>query len=291
MGRTSKISEHKTSMETGADLSCVPTEILSKIFKFLSFIDLANAILVSKLWKEVAEDPWLWRDFPLNMKSIEMVKIRRFTCARNININVGSITSEDDAKCLFSVLEKNMYVKNLNLNHIDIKSVCPKIVTMCINKLEKVKNLELSESQALQLFSVISVNTRLKEVDICSTNFESIPLRIFSQAIRKLDRLNLKFSVLTKQQIEIMFEAITEDKREKDLDIAGTANLYKMNVSGFAPYVSGFAPYERRVKKLSRISKRKRNWKFRRPMENKHPKIKRREMQGVLQAMSRTSVA
>merc|ERR1711892_966432 len=263
MGRTSKISEHKTSMETGGDLSCVPREILSKIFRFLSFIDLANAILVSKLWKEVAEDPWLWRDFPLNMKSIEMVKIRRFIC-----------------------------VRNLNLNHIDIKSVCPKIVTLCINKLERVKNLELSECQALQLFSVISVNTRLKEVDICSTNFESIPLRIFSQAIRKLDRLNLKFSVLTKQQIEIMFEAITEDKREKDLDIAGTANLYKINVSGFAPYVSGFAPYERRVKKLSRIRKRKRNWKFRRPMEaSKHPKIKRREMQGVLQAMSRTSVA
>ena len=274
-------------METESEL---PREILSKIFGHLSYFDLGNVLLVSRLWKDGAEDPWLWKDFTLNVNNceifIELMKNQRFSCLRKIKVSAGFVTSEEDARILFSELEKHIFIKELNLCHNDIKSVCPRTLAKCLNKLEKVKNVELADLQILELFNLISNGTNLKEVEIFSTNFESIPEDIFSLAINNLNRLNLKFSILTKEQIEIMFKTITEDTSVKDIDIAGNDNLYKMNVSGFAPYVSGFAPYERTVQKLVRMTKGKYPQKLR-----KHSAWRKRgEMQAILLAIRKTSV-
>ena len=43
----------------------LPEEILREICSKLDYSSLNNLVLVSKGWREVGEDPWLWRNFPL----------------------------------------------------------------------------------------------------------------------------------------------------------------------------------------------------------------------------------
>jgi len=263
-------------MEAKEGLFWLPREVWFKIFRFLSYKDLSNVILVSRLWNKVGEDPWLWRNIELTVLHFEILKIRRFSRVNKVILNPGLVTSKEDEKILMKLLKSSSFGE-VNFNHNNIKSINPKTLARVLTRLNVVKNLELSEKQAMELFKAITQNTRLKELDICSTDFEKIPIDVFSKAIYKLNRLNLKFSILTKQQIEIMFEALTEQRRENDLDIAGTANLYKMNLSGFAPYVSGFAPFERRAKKVSRLIERK---SLKRP--RKKIQVKRKELISIM---------
>jgi len=264
-------------MDPEGALSILPSEILSHIFSFLSFRDLASVIMVSRLWNRVGEDPWLWRHFNLKMRNFEVLKVNRFSRVKKVSLNPELVTTEEDKSSLMKILKAKSFTE-LNLNHIDFKSINPKRLANVLTKMVKVKNLELSKLQALELFNTISHKTKLKELDISSTDFEKIPIDVFARAIYKLNRLNLKFSILTKQQIEVMFEALTENKQRSDLDIEGTENMYKMNVSGFAPYVSGFAPYEQRIKKLSRIVKRRNYLKLKSQRETEN--IKRNVYEG-----------
>ena len=261
-------------MESERSLSILPTEILSQIFSFLSYRDLASVVLVSRLWNRVGEDPWLWRNFNLKIRNFEAMKIRRFRRVKNVSLIPGLVTTKEDKNSLMKIL-KAKSLTDLNMNHNNIKSISPKRLAIVLTKMVKVKNLELSNMQALELFTAISHKTQLKELDICSTDFQKIPIDIFTRAIYKLSRLNLKFSILTKQQIEIMFEALSEDKQGKDIDIEGTENMYKMNMSGFAPYVSGFAPYEKRINKLSRIVN-KRNYQILKSLRENEKKCLRK---------------
>ena len=43
----------------------LPEEILREICSKLDYSSLNNLVLVSKGWRMVVEDPWLWRNFPL----------------------------------------------------------------------------------------------------------------------------------------------------------------------------------------------------------------------------------
>ena len=44
-------------------MDTLPTEVLWKIFTNLPYKDLNNVILVCRRFKQLAEDPLLWRDF------------------------------------------------------------------------------------------------------------------------------------------------------------------------------------------------------------------------------------
>ena len=65
----------------------LPPEILQKIFKNLNFTDLKRAILVSKGWKSVAEDPQFWKKIQIVVapKDFEIVvKIPRLSLIENM---------------------------------------------------------------------------------------------------------------------------------------------------------------------------------------------------------------
>ena len=107
----------------------------------------------------------------------------------------------------------------------DTTSVSPSILTKCLNNVEKVTKIKLSESQAFELFSSMTHKTKLKHLQINDTNFENVPEDIFALATKKLDMLNLTFSNLTNGQVMTMFEAIAEDIKVNDAAIAPYGEL------------------------------------------------------------------
>ena len=218
-------------MDKEIDFSCLPREMMSKIFGYLSYCDFTSVLVVSRLWKDVGEDPLLWKDFPLIVNSSErfsdMVKMQRFARVRTIKISAGSVTTKEEAEEFLSIIANHRSIKELNLCYNDVKSVCPSMLATCFNSLQKVRDVELSDSQVLELFKTMRVKTDLKELEISSANFENVPEEVFSQAINKLERLNLKFSTLTPQQVETMFKAIADDTKVNNIAIVGTENIHE----------------------------------------------------------------
>ena len=52
-------------MKSKACILNLPSEILVKIFEHLNHEDLINSILVCRRWRDVGEDPFLWKEFKL----------------------------------------------------------------------------------------------------------------------------------------------------------------------------------------------------------------------------------
>jgi hypothetical protein len=80
-----------------AQFQNLPIEIFFFIFKQLSPQDLKSAVLVSKSWQEVGEDPALWTWAVVRVDSsqdFEKVNIQRLQFLREVKVNCVKPDSE-----------------------------------------------------------------------------------------------------------------------------------------------------------------------------------------------------
>jgi len=54
----------------------LPVEIVKQIFNKLCLRDLCSAVLVSRLWRNIGQDPSLWKYFPVRLKSSDVSTVR-----------------------------------------------------------------------------------------------------------------------------------------------------------------------------------------------------------------------
>ena len=79
------LHSHQFLPTSSFSTSKLPNELLTIIFRFLSFADLKNALLVCKRWREVAEHPALWNKLELVHrvgKSLDCGLVEVLTMAR-----------------------------------------------------------------------------------------------------------------------------------------------------------------------------------------------------------------
>ena len=81
----------------------IPEEILVKIFEWLPVRDLCNAILVSKYWRKIGEDPVLWKHYLLEINYgtkllPETLKFKRFSKLENLIVRGFDPYNEDQMR-------------------------------------------------------------------------------------------------------------------------------------------------------------------------------------------------
>jgi len=54
----------------------LPVEIVKHIFNKLCLRDLCSAVLVSRLWRNIGQDPSLWKCFPVRLRSSDVSTVR-----------------------------------------------------------------------------------------------------------------------------------------------------------------------------------------------------------------------
>ena len=119
-------------------------QILSKVFGFLPYDDLATALLVCRLWRQVGEGPFLWTHFRI---SLEMMRMPRMAFARKLEMNEKFAKTKDEMESILNLVSENVCFKEIDVKLVDVKSVNATVLARCINSLEKVKNVKLSSSQ------------------------------------------------------------------------------------------------------------------------------------------------
>ena len=97
----------------------LPEELLFKIFKRLPCKDLCNAILVSKYWRKIGEDPVLWKNYLLEINYgtrllPETLKFKRFSMLESLLVRGFDPYNEDQMRFDPSLVV-NSSIKNLEL--------------------------------------------------------------------------------------------------------------------------------------------------------------------------------
>jgi len=248
----------------------LPNEILFGIFKLLAPQDLKTAVLTCKLWKDLGEDPSLWRwsvvklvsseDFPkLNIPRLQLlqeIKIAHGESNRycgNLSVGVCHWRKNGMLEMFKVILETPTVTRISGFDECEgIAAVEPKLLASVLNRLEKLELMKLAPEQIEVLFTAMAKNTSLKLLDI--EDFRPLSMLepgLFASAITNVDDVLLyeesgRESIM-KNKMEALFSIIRIEERpltkltvdssylicEIDPDVLGTAlaRLEEVNVN------------------------------------------------------------
>ena len=165
------------------DFADLPREMKMKIFRLLLYKDLRRATLVCQEWREVGEDPLLWRELEITLDCGDgeltrtVLRFRRFLFLKKIKLTFGP---------------KTKYCKRAN--HIIEQKVQLLGVLSCISEHEKTEGVSVNIDPSI-----------LTNVPISIVKFDK-----FTQLWNKLKVLNLKNFNLSPYQIETVLICIKQ---------------------------------------------------------------------------------
>lgn len=233
MGRVAsatKPSEVETKIWSIRHINSLPQEILFNIFRFVSFDDLRKIVLVCTHWREVGEDPVLWKKFKLVVDKPKMpnlgsiLSMKRLSCLEHLEVNGygysggPTVIDADNAEVIL-----NTKVSKLTLKHCDVSKVTSEDLDKLINNLGSLVLWQtiLNKVQIVSIFKSVIKSERLKELDIGYSYIDlaSIEPEVLAAALNKVKKVNLGHTKLSPMQLKTLFKYISSETMIKNLDI------------------------------------------------------------------------
>jgi len=217
----------------------LPNEILFGIFKLLSPQDLKTAVLTCKLWKDLGEDPSLWRwsvvklvsseDFPkLNIPRLQLlqeIKIAHALYCYNDSVEECHWRKNGMLE-MFKVILEIPTITRIKTSGFDecegLAAVEPTLLASVFNRLEKLELMrKLAPEQIEVLFTAMAKNTSLKLLDIEHFGpLSSLGPGLFASAISNVDEVILNEGLgwdrimnQIKYKMEALFSVIRIEER------------------------------------------------------------------------------
>jgi len=211
-------------------INTLPRELLLSVFRFLKPSDLKQVVLVCKHWRDIGEDPVLWKHFKLVVanKRIDIVdeilNSKRFLCLQQLEINgfgYGDANREIDSSIVSTIMKS--HVKKLGLKNCNLSQLTEDNVKMMIGGLKALTlwNSQVTPSQTVDLFRCLSRSRELCDLDIGYSymDLSLVSPEMFSKALVKRRNVNLGFTRLTRDQIIRLFDVISRKTTIKTLDV------------------------------------------------------------------------
>ena len=214
-------------------LSELPLEILRIIVTFLPPKDLLSLVLVSQLWKELGENPRLWRGFTLcirreHVRRIEEVlAIRRLKHLQRIKFSKLCLNNASDNATVFNVIAFKESVKELIIRGSDLSKVSPDVIATCLNNMDKVEFVPhiwgtgLTFEQVDALFVKMKVETKLRVLNIRSNNLSRVSAKVMAECVNNLEEVDMWNTSLNTEQVEQMLLVSKHRTKLKSLNISG----------------------------------------------------------------------
>jgi len=221
----------------------LPQEILVSIFKLLPLKALKSAVLVSKSWKEVVEDPSFWTRAIViieTVKDIKKLSYTRFLKIKEIRVTDGCEYYGWGVSGVWVWVDKLLKavdqiptvrkIPGLGMC-TGISGVEPGLVGRVLNRLAEVKlgvdydddgnEIPLTTGQMERLFSDMGVNTSVKILGVFCDISEISP-EVFTDAISNVEVVTLSSECFSSQQhLEALYSAI----------VGGGGQLKKLTVN------------------------------------------------------------
>jgi len=226
----SKPEEEEAKIWSIRHINSLPQELLFTIFKHLTFSDLRSVVLVCKHWRDVGEDPVLWKKLKLVVEKPKMVlisnilSIRRLACVEHLEVNgygysgTPAIIDTDTAQVIV-----DSKVSKLTLKHCDVSNVASEDLDTMINNLCSLVLWQtvLNKIQISCIFQSVIKSENLKELDIGYSYIDlaNIEPDTLATALNKVKKVNLGHTKLSMSQLSTLFKYISSKTMIRNLDI------------------------------------------------------------------------
>lgn len=207
--------------------SVLPAEVLRIILRKLSNKDLSKVVLVCKTWRELGEDPSLWKWDTVAVYSNmylkktkgrrgdqRMLGLRRLEHVKNISVfRHGWVSGE--LKNLFKAMLRLHKLSWLVMDNFSLSFVEPGLVASVVTMMEYMymSATELSSVQVDTLFSTISETSKLRRLWIQGTNLSTVDKYTLADGVNNINDVNLRNTQVTSEQVTcILSEAAKHTK-------------------------------------------------------------------------------
>merc|ERR1719186_604855 len=124
----------------------IPCEILTQIFSYLSYEDLYMVVLVCRHWRELGEEPKLWKMFVLTVNEENDDIMNRSRMAALETVRTSNRVSSRTLTSLFTIIGHKPNIKCLKIHNCTRMtetfiqtSINSQVLSKCFNRLEEVE--------------------------------------------------------------------------------------------------------------------------------------------------------
>ena len=253
---SSSSEEDEIFMDTGAaqtslqifqdvTINLLPREIMSEIFQYLDFHDLKSVILVCQYWRELGEDPFLWRKFCLDPAKVfqenfayqaqfqcnsdeltKLMNIPRLAMMEHLEINPKSVKKLKE-EIFVSILNSNLSSINIGYK-TQLSNISPKTMSNVLNIMKSVTLKAKLTNKQLEEFFEQSEDSQLETLELCYNNFSKVSSPKLPQLLAKLTHLSLFSVQISAAPAEVMFQQISKNNSMESLSFKNV-DLYQVN--------------------------------------------------------------
>jgi len=222
----------------GCDICFLPVELRLKILSLLPIYQLKTVLRVNRRWKEMGEDPFLWRNLKLVISSKtlsvvrQLLKMTRLQKLRSIHFSTP--VPANQAEDVIIMLIGHDTIKNIDISFSKLSKVRTDKLGELVRRLEvlKMNNCRLTLPQLKTMLTVISNddNCNMQKLYIGTNDLHQLSPGLLVRSIPHLSTLHCDNTYLLDIQVGAMFKAICqENSKMKEL------NLTSVDLSSLPP--------------------------------------------------------
>ena len=212
-------------------INSLPREILLLVFRYLNAKELKTAILVCKTWRDVGEDPVLWKHYKLVVTGIEVetgyletiLAFSRFTSLQHLEVNGYGQNAKMPVNNEIYNSIFNSTVSKLTLKHCDLTELDFDSFSSVLSKLRVLSlwQIQMSAEQVSLMFNVLARGSKLVELDIAYSylDLQLLQTQTFAKALNKIRKVNLGHTKVTSQQLKSLMEKMSRKTLIRSLDV------------------------------------------------------------------------
>jgi len=243
----------------------LPLEILVMIFRRVRLNDLKSAMLVSKKWKDIIEDPNIWKHFnskPVYPEQVgQLLNIPRLCLMNKLQMRTGGekemvtlqgVDGREGPKFSVYLIRRvedehideiqKSEITDLDISNSDLIKVTPDLLGDFLNNLKAVKlhSTVFTVEQMNNIFEKMSEFTNIEKVDLNLKSTEVTKMveeEFISAGLNKVQTLIIPdiTKQLVNMQIENFFQKMSDKTEVKHLDLTnGGISFVPVEVLGKA---------------------------------------------------------
>ena len=209
----------------------LPAEMLGRVFRLLTHVDLKNAVLVCKWWREVGEMPqlWSWACIKVDCAKCpclpEMPEARMMRPVRRMEVRCCNAQRKPEVAVIEEVLlaaARHPGIKELVIS-VDLSAVDPELLAWTVIQLEEVKLFftHLSFMHIFTICATITEHSSLKSLYLgkgATYVLSEVDANVLAQAITHLVGVRIGNAQLIPEQLEAIFVALDSSSQLKRLN-------------------------------------------------------------------------
>lgn len=212
---------------SGVHFMGVPGDLLARIIKQLSSVDMRSTHLTTNQWHQVLKasiNSTTLVDVNLALVSLSRIEADLLAGAvkrlQKVNLHYTYLTTEQSTEVVKAIISSTTLV-DVGLRGVDLRSIRADLLAGAIRRLHKVSlsYTLLTTEQLTEVFK--DFDATLVDVDLSNVNLRSVQADLLADAVRCLRKVKLNFTRLTSEQCTEVVKAIISSTTLEDVELVG----------------------------------------------------------------------